>query len=386
MGEPLQVQHQLRRRLGGSAGRRARQQLLHRHAVEVRQLGEALHGHGTVAALVGADHDGLPAALGLLLDAVEGEALLGADGAELGPELFGVFAGHKAPQTAVSTCGSAAWLVTHCEVTQRNLASSSRMGQTFDRRGCRPGCSERPLVAWARVISTSFKVRPVRRRRRSVSYGRKQFRRSGSAPRAPGSRRPGHRAGADPHRPRDRRTRQGRRRRGAARHPHPRRLPRPPAGRQARGDHRAQDPGRLARHHHVPRRPAAAPGPRARPHGDPRPTASTAASSSSSTTCSSPAAPSAPPSTRWTTSAARAPCSSPSSSTAATANCPIRADYVGKNLPTSLRETVKVQLTEEDGRDAVLLGVRRPAPARRVRGSRADHPGRRALAHRVRTR
>ncbi|MGY0056911.1 bifunctional pyr operon transcriptional regulator/uracil phosphoribosyltransferase PyrR [Streptomyces sp. LZ34] len=42
---------------------------------------------------------------------------------------------------------------------------------------------------------------------------------------------------------------------------------------------------------------------------------------------------------------------------------PIRADYVGKNLPTSLRETVKVQLTEEDGRDSVLLGVRGAAPA-----------------------
>ncbi|GFH80872.1 MULTISPECIES: bifunctional pyr operon transcriptional regulator/uracil phosphoribosyltransferase PyrR [Streptomyces] len=42
---------------------------------------------------------------------------------------------------------------------------------------------------------------------------------------------------------------------------------------------------------------------------------------------------------------------------------PIRADYVGKNLPTSLRETVKVQLTEEDGRDAVLLGAGSPAPA-----------------------
>ncbi|MFI1158261.1 bifunctional pyr operon transcriptional regulator/uracil phosphoribosyltransferase PyrR [Streptomyces sioyaensis] len=42
---------------------------------------------------------------------------------------------------------------------------------------------------------------------------------------------------------------------------------------------------------------------------------------------------------------------------------PIRADYVGKNLPTSLRETVKVQLTEEDGRDAVLLGVKHTAPA-----------------------
>ena len=35
---------------------------------------------------------------------------------------------------------------------------------------------------------------------------------------------------------------------------------------------------------------------------------------------------------------------------------PIRADYVGKNIPTSLRETIHVQLTEHDGDDAVLLG------------------------------
>ncbi|MCT2588549.1 bifunctional pyr operon transcriptional regulator/uracil phosphoribosyltransferase PyrR [Streptomyces sp. N2-109] len=42
---------------------------------------------------------------------------------------------------------------------------------------------------------------------------------------------------------------------------------------------------------------------------------------------------------------------------------PIRADYVGKNLPTSLRETVKVRLTEEDGRDGVLLGARRTDPS-----------------------
>lgn len=35
---------------------------------------------------------------------------------------------------------------------------------------------------------------------------------------------------------------------------------------------------------------------------------------------------------------------------------PIRADYVGKNLPTSLSETVHVLLDEHDGRDAVLLG------------------------------
>lgn len=35
---------------------------------------------------------------------------------------------------------------------------------------------------------------------------------------------------------------------------------------------------------------------------------------------------------------------------------PIRADYVGKNLPTSMRETVRVLLSEVDGRDVVLLG------------------------------
>jgi pyrimidine operon attenuation protein/uracil phosphoribosyltransferase len=40
---------------------------------------------------------------------------------------------------------------------------------------------------------------------------------------------------------------------------------------------------------------------------------------------------------------------------------PIRADYVGKNLPTSLRETVRVHLAEEDGRDTVLLGQREDA-------------------------
>jgi pyrimidine operon attenuation protein/uracil phosphoribosyltransferase len=34
---------------------------------------------------------------------------------------------------------------------------------------------------------------------------------------------------------------------------------------------------------------------------------------------------------------------------------PIRADYVGKNLPTSMRERVRVQLTEIDGRDAVTV-------------------------------
>jgi len=54
---------------------------------------------------------------------------------------------------------------------------------------------------------------------------------------------------------------------------------------------------------------------------------------------------------------------------------PIRADYVGKNLPTSRRETVHVLLEEHDGRTAVLLG---PADVDRAddRGDRAEHGGR----------
>jgi len=40
---------------------------------------------------------------------------------------------------------------------------------------------------------------------------------------------------------------------------------------------------------------------------------------------------------------------------------PLRADYVGKNLPTSQREIVRVLLEEVDGKDAVQLGVRPPA-------------------------
>lgn len=34
---------------------------------------------------------------------------------------------------------------------------------------------------------------------------------------------------------------------------------------------------------------------------------------------------------------------------------PIRADFVGKNLPTSIAQSVKVQLTEIDGVDEVLI-------------------------------
>jgi pyrimidine operon attenuation protein/uracil phosphoribosyltransferase len=34
---------------------------------------------------------------------------------------------------------------------------------------------------------------------------------------------------------------------------------------------------------------------------------------------------------------------------------PIRADFVGKNVPTSLREVIKVQCREIDGEDSVLM-------------------------------
>jgi pyrimidine operon attenuation protein/uracil phosphoribosyltransferase len=34
---------------------------------------------------------------------------------------------------------------------------------------------------------------------------------------------------------------------------------------------------------------------------------------------------------------------------------PIRADFVGKNVPTARRERVKVQIAEHDGRDAVVI-------------------------------
>jgi pyrimidine operon attenuation protein / uracil phosphoribosyltransferase len=41
---------------------------------------------------------------------------------------------------------------------------------------------------------------------------------------------------------------------------------------------------------------------------------------------------------------------------------PIRADYVGKNIPTSQEESVRVLLEEIDGRDAVELEQRSVAP------------------------
>ena len=37
---------------------------------------------------------------------------------------------------------------------------------------------------------------------------------------------------------------------------------------------------------------------------------------------------------------------------------PIRADYVGKNVPTSQKETIEVVLDEIDGTDEVYIGER----------------------------
>jgi pyrimidine operon attenuation protein/uracil phosphoribosyltransferase len=45
---------------------------------------------------------------------------------------------------------------------------------------------------------------------------------------------------------------------------------------------------------------------------------------------------------------------------------PIRADYVGKNLPTARGESVRVQLAEVDGADAVLLTTARSDRRRRT--------------------
>ena len=53
---------------------------------------------------------------------------------------------------------------------------------------------------------------------------------------------------------------------------------------------------------------------------------------------------------------------------------PIRADYVGKNLPTSQREMVRVLLEEVDGQDAVILSDSKAGSA----GTKTDTAGRTA--------
>jgi pyrimidine operon attenuation protein/uracil phosphoribosyltransferase len=41
---------------------------------------------------------------------------------------------------------------------------------------------------------------------------------------------------------------------------------------------------------------------------------------------------------------------------------PIRADYVGKNLPTSVAERVHVLLAEQDGEDSVTIDTAPDGP------------------------
>jgi pyrimidine operon attenuation protein/uracil phosphoribosyltransferase len=53
---------------------------------------------------------------------------------------------------------------------------------------------------------------------------------------------------------------------------------------------------------------------------------------------------------------------------------PIRADFVGKNLPTALTETVHVRLTEHDGLDGVVIAKAVPADTERD-GRTAEKPG-----------
>ena len=52
---------------------------------------------------------------------------------------------------------------------------------------------------------------------------------------------------------------------------------------------------------------------------------------------------------------------------------PIKADYVGKNLPTATEESVQVYLQESDGRDEVVLIA--PSPPRAPARWGAEHGG-----------
>jgi pyrimidine operon attenuation protein/uracil phosphoribosyltransferase len=53
---------------------------------------------------------------------------------------------------------------------------------------------------------------------------------------------------------------------------------------------------------------------------------------------------------------------------------PIRADFVGKNLPTALTETVQVRLTEHDGLDGVVIAKAEPTGTERDRRT-TERPG-----------
>jgi pyrimidine operon attenuation protein/uracil phosphoribosyltransferase len=62
---------------------------------------------------------------------------------------------------------------------------------------------------------------------------------------------------------------------------------------------------------------------------------------------------------------------------------PIRPDYVGKNLPTSRKESVAVMLREHDGEDRVVIqepeeGEPEPAGGAAAAGEATDEAPRRA--------
>src|SRR3954447_17819614 len=90
--QALQVDDDLGGGLGPRRDAALGEQLGHRHAVEVGELGQLLDGDRTVTTLVGAHHDRLPAAARLLLDPVQRQALLLSDGAQLSAERLGIVA------------------------------------------------------------------------------------------------------------------------------------------------------------------------------------------------------------------------------------------------------------------------------------------------------
>ena len=163
-------------------------------------------------------------------------------------------------------------------------------------------------------------------------------------------------AGGHPDRPRDPGAQQGRRRPRPGRDRRPRRRPGSASGRRDRSDRGGDGPGRRPRHHLLPGR--------HRPCGrrPPRSTRPGSASTSPggrwswSTTSCSPAGPSAP------RIDALVDFGRPTAVQLAVLvdrghrELPIRADFVGKNVPTRKDEAVRVALQEVDGEDAVVTG------------------------------
>ena len=161
--------------------------------------------------------------------------------------------------------------------------------------------------------------------------------------------------GDDPALPRDRREAGGHGRSPAHRHPAPGRAARPTHRRRHRRERGREGAGRCPRHHVLPRRPVAGrPAARRQGHGTADGHRRARRSCWSTTSCTR-AARSGPPWTPSSISAGRRRSAWRCWSIAAIASCPIRADHVGKNVPTSREELVKVHLEETDGEDAVEI-------------------------------